>query len=107
MKTFKAKSVIVSRKPGKNKDTPWSAFIGLFLDNNPHIKGKTPFEVLEIKGLEKVRIRELRNISLYLAGNDIVINNLRSVSFLKEGNILTVTGEQDLPGSNGSSCEIK
>lgn len=97
MKTFRAKSVIVSRKPGKSKDTPWSAFIGLFNENNPHIKGKAPFEVLEIKALEKVRFRELRNISFYLSGNDIVVNNLKSVSFLKEGNILTIIGEQELP----------
>ncbi len=107
MKIHKAKSVIISRKPGKTKDSPWSAFIGLFMDNNPHLKGKVPFEVLEIKGLEKVRLRELRNISLYLLGNDIVVNNLKTVTFLKEGNILTVSGEQDLPDGESGTCKLK
>lgn len=108
MKTFTAKSVIISRKPGKTKDSPWSAFIGMFLENNPHMKGNVPFEVLEIKGLEKVRLRELRNVSLYLSGNDLVINCLKTVSFLKEGGILTVSGEQDLPDDDhGCCCETK
>ena len=106
MKTYKATSVVISRKPGKTKDSPWSAFIGLFQDNNPHIKGKVPFEVLEIKDLEKVRLRELRNVSLYLSGNDLVVNCLKTVSFDKENGILTVSGEQDLPGDD-SVCELK
>ncbi len=96
-KTYNAVSVVVSRKPGKDKEGLWSAFIGLFQENNPHLKGKAPFEVLEIKEIEKIRIRELRNISYYLAGNDIVINNLKKVEVIKDGNILTITGKQVLP----------
>ncbi|PIN73593.1 hypothetical protein COV20_05205 [Candidatus Woesearchaeota archaeon CG10_big_fil_rev_8_21_14_0_10_45_16] len=96
-KTFSAKSVVVSRKPGKDRDGPWSAFIGLFDENNPHLKGKAPFEVLDIPGVEKVRIHELRNISYYLLGNDIVINNLKKVTIAKEKDIVTLTGKQDLP----------
>lgn len=96
-KTFVAKSIVVSRKPGKTKDTLWSAFIGLFNENNPHLKAKAPFEVVEIKEIEKVRIKELRNISYYLVGNDIVINNLTKVTIEREGNIVTLTGEQNLP----------
>ena len=75
-----------------------SAFIGLFKENNPHLKGRAPFEVLEIPNIEKVRIRELRNISYYLLGNDIVINNLTQVTIEKDDDhIITVTGKQDLP----------
>ncbi len=102
MESFKAKSVIISRKPGKTKDTAFSAWIGLFDENNPHMKGRAPFEVIEIKEIEKVRLFDLRNISFYLLGNDIVINNLLHVQIEKEGNIVTITGEQDLP-ENGSS----
>ena len=94
-KTFKAKSVMVGRKPGKDEDT-WSAFIGLFEENNPHLKGRAPFEVVEVHEVEKVRIHDLRNISYYLLGNDIVINNLNEVTFVKEGHILTLSGKQDL-----------
>lgn len=96
-KSFNVKSVVISRKPAHNKDGTWAAFIGLFEENNPHLKGKAPFKVLEVKNIEKVRIRELRNISYYLLGNDIVINNLSSVTILQEGDILTLTGKQELP----------
>ncbi|HLC52394.1 MAG TPA: hypothetical protein VJI98_04080 [Candidatus Nanoarchaeia archaeon] len=96
--SYKAKSVVISRKPGKDKDGFKTAFIGLFKENNPHLKGKIPFEVIEVKDTEKVRIRELRNISYYLMGNDIVINNLELVNIDKsEKNIVVVTGKQNLP----------
>ena len=97
-KTFKAKSVVISRKPGKNEDGFKTAFIGLFRENNPHLTNQVPFEVVEVKEIEKVRIRELRNVSFYLMGNDIVINNLQEVSIKQtEDNIITITGKQNLP----------
>ncbi|MBU0460106.1 MAG: hypothetical protein KKH52_02330 [Nanoarchaeota archaeon] len=95
-KTFQAKSIIISRKPGKDKEGLWTAFIGLFQENNPHLKGRAPFEVLDIKEVEKVRFWELRNISFYLMGNDIVINDLTEVRLKKEKDVLTVTGKQKL-----------
>ncbi len=97
VKKFKAKSVTISRKPGDDKEEFWSAFIGLFDENNPHLKGRAPFEVLDIPLVEKVRIRELRNISYYLLGSDVIINNLEEVIISKEGTIVTVTGKQSLP----------
>ncbi|MFH1275867.1 MAG: hypothetical protein ABIH82_02040 [Candidatus Woesearchaeota archaeon] len=97
MTIYKAKSITISRKPGKNRDGLWSAFIGLFNDNNPHLKGKAPLDVVEIKEVEKVRIRDLRNISYYLMGNDLIINDLTEVEMVTEGNILTITGKQMLP----------
>ena len=96
-KTYKAKSVTISRKPGEDRDGLWSAFIGVFDENNPHLKAKAPSQVLEIKGVEKVRIHDLRNISYYLMGNDIIINNLQEVHLIQKGDILTLTGKQDLP----------
>lgn len=96
-KKYSVKSVTISRKPSEKKDGSWSAFIGLFEKNNPHLTAKIPFEVLEIPQIEKVRLRELRNVSFYLMGNDLIINNLVSVSIKKEDNILTITGKQNLP----------
>ncbi len=93
-KTFKAKSITVSRKPGKDKEGFWTAFIGLFNENNPHLTAKEPFEVLDLKEVEKVRIKKLENISYYLMGNDIVINNLIEVRIKQEGKIVTITGKQ-------------
>lgn len=97
MTRYKVKSVVVSRKPAEDKEDLWSAFIGLFQENNPHLKGHAPTKVVEFKQVEKVRIRDLRNISFYLLGNDVVINNLTEVIIEQEGNIVTVTGKQELP----------
>ena len=97
MKKFKVKSVVLSRKPSHKKEESWSAFIGLFEENNPHLKAKVPFEVLEIKNVEKVRVRELRNVSYYLMGNDIVINNLEEINIDDKDGIVTLTGKQVLP----------
>ena len=95
--TYDVKSVVISRKPIHDKEESWSAFIGLFNENNPHLKGKEPFKIIEVKETEKIRIRELRNISYYLQGNDIVINNLKTVTISEEEGIVIVTGKQDLP----------
>ncbi len=80
----------------KNKGESWSAFIGLFNENNPHLKAKAPFQVLEFKEIEKVRINELKNISYYLMGNDVIINNLIELNINKENGTLTLTGKQEL-----------
>ncbi|MBU0470710.1 MAG: hypothetical protein KKA62_02075 [Nanoarchaeota archaeon] len=96
MATYKAKSVVISRKPLHDKEEEWSAFIGLFNENNPHLKAKVPFKVIEVPHIEKIRIRELRNISYYLRGNDIVINNLTELSIETKDDIMTLTGKQNL-----------
>ena len=97
MDKYSAKSVVISRKPGKDRDGLWTAFIGLFDENNPHLKAKAPFEVLEIAEIEKVRIHELRNISYYLMGNDIIINNLLELNIDVKDHIVTLSGKQKLP----------
>ncbi len=97
MTKYKAKSAVVSRKPSHTKEESWFAFIGLFNENNPHLKAKVPFEIIEIPNVEKIRIQELRNISYYLQGNDIVINNLEEIEIDSEKGIVTLTGKQNLP----------
>lgn len=99
METFKVKSVIISRKPQPDREKPWSVLMALFRENNPHLKGREPFKVLEYKNIEKVRIKELRNISFYLKGNDLVVNNLVEiyVGWDEKKGIVTLTGRQELP----------
>ena len=97
MASYKVKSITVSRKPSEKRDDTWSAFIGLFDENNPHLKAKAPMKVLEIKGIEKIRLRDLRNISYYLMGNDIVVNNLSELNIDIKDNIVTLSGKQELP----------
>ena len=97
MTSYKTKSITVSRKPGVDRDGLWSAFIGLFNENNPHLKAKVPIKVIEIKEVEKIRIRDLRNISYYLMGNDLIINNLSEINIENKNKIVTLTGKQQLP----------
>jgi len=93
---YKVKSVVVSRKPSHKDEEVWHAFIGFFDENNPHLKGKVPFEVVEIQNVAKVRINELKNISYYLMGNDIVINNLEELTIEQGDGVVTLTGKQNL-----------
>tara|TARA_Y100000310_G_scaffold336431_1_gene420959 strand:- start:177 stop:473 length:297 start_codon:yes stop_codon:yes gene_type:complete len=97
METYKVKSVTVSKKPGGKEDSHRTAFIGLFDVNNPHLKAKAPFKVLNLKNIEKVRVRDLRNVSFYLVGNDLVINNLIELTIDVQDHVATLTGKQDLP----------
>jgi len=96
MTTYQAKSITIGRKRGEDREGPWSAFIGLFDQNNPHLSAQAPKEVLEIKEIEKVRIRDLRNVSYYLMGSDVVINDLTELSIEVSEGILTITGKQEL-----------
>jgi hypothetical protein len=77
---YKAKSVMLSRKPrAKESDEFKTAVIALFEVNNPHKTGDEPTKILEFPNMEKVRVRNL-NLSFYLEGNDIVINDLIEVN---------------------------
>lgn len=99
METYKAKSVIVSRKKNRKKEDSWLLWVALYNENNPHLKGREAFKILEYPNIIKVRIKELRNISFYLAGNDLIINNLTEikVEWNKKEGIVWLTGKQELP----------
>ncbi|HLC47021.1 MAG TPA: hypothetical protein VJI75_04775 [Candidatus Nanoarchaeia archaeon] len=76
---LKAKSAMLSRKPRENDDDEFKTLIiALFDKNNPHKTGETPIKVLEYSNMEKIRLRDL-NVSFYLEGNDIVINDLKEI----------------------------
>lgn len=98
MTRYETKSVVLSRKPGKDKDGLWTAVIALFTQNNPHLKGEVPFKTVDIEDVVKIRLHELRNVSFYLMGNDLVINNMKylDVEFDENSRIITLTGEQEL-----------
>jgi len=65
-KIYKTKSVMLSRKPRANEDDEFkTALIALYKVNNPHKTGDVPTEDL--------------NVSYYLEGNDLVINDLKSI----------------------------
>ena len=95
-KTYRAKSIMVGRKPRIGTNKYKTATISLFTRNNPHKTGEVPREVLEFPNSEKVRINDLINISYYLEGNDLVVNDLDQVEIGLDKTIVTVVGKQSI-----------
>ncbi|MDO8642076.1 MAG: hypothetical protein Q7R76_00595 [Candidatus Woesearchaeota archaeon] len=95
-KTYHIKSLMVGRKPRIGTNKYKTAIVNLFTKNNPHKTGEVPKEMLEYPNIEKVRINDLINISYYLEGNDIVINDLDEVHIVLDKAILTITGKQSI-----------
>ncbi len=88
-----AKSVLVSRKDGASNDEFKTAIVKTFDVNNPHKTQEFPKAVYEFSNAEKVRIRRM-NVSYYLEGNDIVINDLEEIMVVREGSKITIKGYQ-------------
>ena len=84
---------IVSRKPAVNKDAFKTAVVGLYDVNNPHKQGKFPHTVYEFSNIEKVRIKGL-NVSYYLEGNDLIINDLEELMIIHAESFLVLKGYQ-------------
>ena len=89
----KTTCAIVSRKPALNKNENKTAVIGLYDVNNPHMQNKFPYLTYEFTNIEKVRIKGL-NVSYYLEGNDIIINDLEELMIIHEKNFLVLKGYQ-------------
>lgn len=75
---FETKSVMLGRKPRVGNNQFKTAMISLFDKNNPHKTGEVPIKTMNFEDVEKVRIRNM-NVSYYLEGNDIVINDLKKI----------------------------
>jgi hypothetical protein len=91
---YKTKSIMVGRLPRKNEGEYKTAIIRLFEVNNPHKTTEFPKVTLEVEDIEKIRLRNL-NVSYYLEGNDIIINDLKSVKIKKEGSKIQLWAEQE------------
>lgn len=89
----KTTCVIISRKPAVDQNLFKTAVIGLYNVNNPHKQNKFPETVYEFSNIEKVRIKGL-NLSYYLEGNDLVINDLEELMIIREGTFLVLKGYQ-------------
>lgn len=88
-----ATCAIVSRKPQEKNEEFKTAVIGLYHENNPHKRGLFPFLTYEFTNIEKIRIKGL-NISYYLEGNDLIINDLEELMIIKEHTFLVLKGYQ-------------
>ena len=87
------KSALVSRIRGSKDDEFMTAVIRLFKINNPHKTQEFPLVVYKFTNMEKVRVRRL-NVSYYLEGNDVVINDLDEIFLIQDGSKLTIKGYQ-------------
>ncbi len=93
---YETKSIMIGRKPRVGENEFKTATIALFNENNPHKAGGVPTKVLDFENIEKIRINELRNISYYLEGNDLVVNNLLEIEVTQEGTFIIITGKQNI-----------
>ncbi|HIH47867.1 TPA: hypothetical protein HA297_06270 [Candidatus Woesearchaeota archaeon] len=90
---YQAKSIILSRKPGAPKDQFKTLLVALFDANDAHKSGKTPLKVLEYPNVEKVRLTKLQ-VSYYLEGNDLIVNDLSEVNIKQDGALVVIDGKQ-------------
>gem|GEM_PF-683066 len=88
-------SVLISRDESEKSDNIYrTAVLRLFRVNNPHKKHNVfPTHVFRFSNIEKVRIRRL-NVSYYLEGPDIVVNDLEELYITHEENKLILKGYQ-------------
>lgn len=83
------------RQPySSEKDLHPTVHLKLFDQNNPHKNPEAfPHTVYEFTDVEKVRIRRL-NVSFYLEGDDIVINDLEELYIQHKDNKIVLKGYQ-------------
>lgn len=87
------KSVLIGRLPRKEGDKFKTVVIRLYNVNNPHKTTEFPTKTYEFTNTEKVRLRRL-NVSYYVEGNDIVINDLEEIFITTEETRLIIKGYQ-------------
>ena len=90
---IKTTSALISRIHEKHPDEFKTVVIRLYHVNNPHKSGEFPHTMYEFSNTEKVRIMDM-NVSYYLEGNDIVINDLEELYIIHEGTKLVLKGYQ-------------
>lgn len=94
----KTTSVLISSKNYNKYNSPQdnhpTLLIKLFDVNNPHkIPNLFPKVTYEFTNIEKVRLRRL-NVSFYLDGEDIVINDLEELYIIHEGSKISLKAYQ-------------
>jgi len=92
---IKTKSVLMGRMKKENDSDIYKTLILRFFSmNNPHKQAEAfPDQVITFTNIEKIRVMGL-NVSFYLEGNDIVINDLEELTIEREGSKAFLTGKQ-------------
>ncbi|MBU1199529.1 MAG: hypothetical protein KKF46_06850 [Nanoarchaeota archaeon] len=90
----KTKSILIMGLERKSDEDFKSVAVRCFEVNNPHKKqGVFPTKVYKFSNIEKVRIRRM-NVSYYIEGEDIVVNDLEEIYLIREGTKLMLKGYQ-------------
>ena len=88
------KSILLTRSSTPSKNEFRTLIIKCFNKNNPHkIPDIFPEKQYEFTNTEKIRIRRL-NISYYLEGNDLVINDLEEAYVIHDNKKIVLKGYQ-------------
>lgn len=89
---YKTKSAIIGRKRGKDPEH-FTCFVNLCNVNDPHLTDTVPHTFLDFEKISKVKIKDLV-VNYYLNGNDLVINDLDSITVTQQGEKLFISGKQ-------------
>jgi len=86
---YKTKSILITRLPRKGDNEFKTASIKLFKVNDPHKTTEFPTKELEYDNVEKVILKKFK-INYFLEGNDLIINDLKSINIEKKKNIIEI-----------------
>jgi len=91
----KTKSVLISRNKRDNESDMYKTLnLRFFSVNNPHKQEIFPDQVITFTNCEKCRLIGL-NVSFYLEGNDIVVNDLQEITIEPESGKVYISGKQE------------
>ncbi len=92
---YETKSILIGRMKRESKeDLDRPCFISMFNDNDPHKTGEVPKKRLDIEHITRIRIKGL-DVDYLLLGNDILINDLKSVDIDQNATEILITGNQE------------
>ena len=87
------KAIVIGRITKEKTAEFKTLSIKLFNVNDPHLTSEFPTKELLYTNTEKLDLTDL-DVSFYLEGSDVVINDLESVEVTKTGNTIRIKGFQ-------------
>ena len=87
---MKTKSLLVTRMPRTKEGEFKTASIKLFKINDPHKTDELPSKTFEYSNVEKVLLKNIKEVDYYLEGNDLIINNLEEIEIEKKGTTIAI-----------------
>ena len=89
---YDAQSVVFGRKPRQEGDEFKTAFFKIYANPRP-FEQSFPEKELDFPNVEKVELRN-EDMDYYLEGNDLVIDNIKSIDINQTSNSLIIKVER-------------